>query len=309
MRILLTAACWLAASVLCGGLAADDWLLGRPFADGLEAPWIVRGQDSEVMEAFEDDDDEFDIADPGPDFGDFPNSAFTLPKGRMYLEQAPFTYQTQNAQNPAAYSWPFMLRYGLTDDVEFRLLTGGLTSVSGADRTTGFAPLLFDLKVHLWDDQMACLLPAASLEVYVQTTWGSRALSGGTQPSLNLNLDFPLSECLNIEMTFGYTGVRTANNEVMGTQFIPPAIRRGNLNDNQFAYQWAIERQVTERLQLFLHGYYNGPVFLQGGSSVVIGGGFFYQLSSRWMIFNSYNAGLDSDAPPFGTQLGVALAF
>jgi Putative MetA-pathway of phenol degradation len=306
MRLLLTAACWVAASALCGAAAAQDWMLRQPLAGHGDALWIVRGQDGEALGEFDDDESAFDIADPGPDFGDFPNSAFTLPKGRIYLEQAPFTWQDQNARNPTIYSWPFMLRYGLTDDVEFRLLTAGLTSVSGAPRTTGFAPLLLDLKVHLWDDHMECLLPAASLEVYVQTTWGSRSLSGGTQPSLNLNLDFPLNECLNIEMTFGYTGVRTAMDVV--TSVNPPVFRRGNLNDNVFAYQWAIERQINDRLQLFVHGYYSGPVFMQNGSSVVVGAGFFYQLSDRWMIFNSYNAGLDDDAPPFATQLGVALA-
>src|SRR5262245_66139737 len=34
-------------------------------------------------------DEETDIESPGPDMGDFPNSAFTLPKGRAYVEMAP----------------------------------------------------------------------------------------------------------------------------------------------------------------------------------------------------------------------------
>src|SRR5262245_46548998 len=42
------------------------------------------------------------IATPGPDFGDFPNSAYTLPRGGIYIEQAPFTLQTGNRQVSAA---------------------------------------------------------------------------------------------------------------------------------------------------------------------------------------------------------------
>ena len=35
---------------------------------------------------------EIDISDPGPDTVNFPNSPFTLPKGRLYFENSPFGY-------------------------------------------------------------------------------------------------------------------------------------------------------------------------------------------------------------------------
>src|SRR5688572_26165903 len=54
------------------------------------------------------------IADPGPDMGDFPNSSFTLPKGRVYIESAPFTYAGADSKNSAAYNWPYLFRYGVT---------------------------------------------------------------------------------------------------------------------------------------------------------------------------------------------------
>lgn len=257
-----------------------------------------------------------DIAKPGPDMGDYPNSAFTLPKGRAYVEFAPFTYQTADANNPASYNWPFMLRYGITDNVEFRLIGSGLTAVyPPGDTTIGFAPLILDTKVHLWNDKMDMLIPAASLEVYIQTNWGSPAFQGGVQPSLNLNLDFPFTQKTNVEMTFGYTGVQDAVGVLTGTRFIPrfnhkvPIIHRENLNVNQFSYQWAIEHQVTTQLQVFLHGYYNGPVLFQSGPGSVVGVGYFYQLSSRSTLFNSYNAAIDQTAAPFSTQLGMAFAF
>jgi hypothetical protein len=90
------------------------------------------------------------IKEPGPDMGDYPNSAFTLPQGRAYVEFAPLSIETANAENPAAYGFPFLLRYGLTDDVELRLITTGLASVFNTGNTvSGFFPLIIDTKIHL----------------------------------------------------------------------------------------------------------------------------------------------------------------
>lgn len=257
-----------------------------------------------------------DVAKPGPDMGDYPNSAFTLPKGQVYVEMAPFTYQTADANNSTSYNWPFLLRYGLTDDVEFRLVGSGLTAVyDPGDTIVGFSPLILDTKVHLWDDRMSVMLPAASLEVFLQTQWGSEDFLGGVQPSINLNLDFPFTKKTNVEMTLGYSGVQDAVHVATGSRFIPkfnrriPIIHRENLNVYQFSYQWAIEHQLTPKFQVFVHGYYNGPILLQSGPGTVVGVGYFYQMSQRAMLFNSYNAGVDKNAAPFSTQFGLALAF
>jgi len=257
-----------------------------------------------------------DISTPGPDFGDYPNSAFTLPKGRAYVEIAPLGYQAKDKNNSASNSAAYLLRYGVTDNVELRLGGAGLTTVFDPGNTfTGFSPLIVDTKIHLWNDKMEKFIPAASFEAYIQTNLGSPEFQGGVQPSLNLNLDFPFTKKTNVEMTFGYTGVREALNNNTGQVFIP----RNNhliafdhqlgLNVYQFAYQWAIEQQVTDRFQVFLHGYYNGAVFLQNGVGKVVGAGYFYQISKRATFYNSYNAGLDSFSPPFTTQMGFAFAF
>ncbi len=256
-----------------------------------------------------------DIKDPGPDMGDYPNSAFTLPQGRAYVEFAPLSLQTANAENSAAYSFPFLLRYGLTDDVELRLISTGLASVFNPGNTaSGFFPLIIDTKIHLWDDQMEKLLPAASLEVYIQTELGSPAFQSGVEPSLNLNLDFPVNEKTNIEMTFGYTGVQDSVRVHTGQRYDPilgyevPVVHREDVTFNEFSYQWAVEQQLTDEFQVFVHGYYNGSIFLQTGPSKAIGAGWFYQVSKQIMLFSSYNFGLDSASPPFSTQLGMAFA-
>ncbi len=257
---------------------------------------VMADQDS-TAELFSNDHSssdfsEADISKPGPDLGDYPNSAFTLPQGRIYFESATFSYQTGNEYGPAMYTSPFLLRYGLTDDVELRLMGNGLTSVNEPENSiVGFSPLILDTKIHLWDEQMDRMIPAASLEVYIQTNLGSKSLLSGVQPSLNLNLDFPLTEKTNVQMTFGYTGVQQVETV------------------NQFSYQWAMGYQLTSLLQVFIQGYYYAPIGSEVGASKAMGGGYFYQLSTRTMLFNSYNAAIDGTSAPFSTQLGFAYAF
>ena len=257
-----------------------------------------------------------DISKPGADFGDYPNSAYTLPKGRAYLEIAPINYLGKDRHNSASNSYNYLFRYGVTDDVEFRLTGSGLTTVFDPNTTVvGFAPLIIDTKIHLWDDQMDKLIPAASFEAFLQTNLASPTFQSGFQPSINMNLDFPFTKDTNVEMTFGYSGVQDAVRVIGGERFIPrlghniPTLSKSNLNVNLFSFQWALEQQVTEKFQVFLQGYYNGDVFRQSAQGRVVGVGYFYQFDKRATFFNSYNAGLDPSTPSFSSQVGFAFAF
>lgn len=281
-------------------------------------PWNERSgvqaaDDSAKADASEKDDSP-DISKPGPDMGDFPNSAFTLPKGRIYFELAPFTLVAADHFTPAAYSVPFLFRYGLTNDVEFRLYGNGVTDVFGKDGTTGFTPLIFDLKVHMWDDKKKWLIPAASLEVFIQTNMASPKFRGGVQPSVSLNFDLPITKKINAEWSLGYASVQDAVDIRTGRRFVPrhgfivDTFQKANLNVNQFSAQWALEYELTEKLQLFMHGYYNGAIFLQQGGGTVLGAGFFWQQTKRLVWFGSCNAGLDNVVAPIGGQLGFAFA-
>ena len=51
-----------------------------------------------------------DISKPGADFGDYPNSAYTLPKGLSYLDIDPFTYVVKERHNAASYSYNYLFR-------------------------------------------------------------------------------------------------------------------------------------------------------------------------------------------------------
>jgi hypothetical protein len=256
-----------------------------------------------------------DISEPGPDLGDFPNSSQTLPQGRSYIEIAPVTLFNASRQSPPGYFTQYLLRYGLTDDVEFRVFGNGITHVGGPSPTTGFSPLNLDMKIHLWNDRKEWLIPAMSFETYLQTTWGSSQFTSGYQPSIGLNFDLPLTKKVNLEWTLSYHGVQQAINIHTGEIFFPglnflvPGIHRTfNLNFNQFAAQWAIEYEVNDQLELFVHGFHNRAFLFSLGSGEMIGAGAFWKFSSRLEAFGSINTGLTPTLPSVAGQLGFAVA-
>ena len=90
-----------------------------------------------------------DIRDPDPDTANFPNGAYTLPKGRLYIENSPLGLYgaSRSGNQPGLYQWEYLIRYGLTDNLEFRVFSNGLSVQAGqADQSgvTGFQPLAFE---------------------------------------------------------------------------------------------------------------------------------------------------------------------
>jgi hypothetical protein len=256
-----------------------------------------------------------DINEPGPDLGDFPNSSQTLPKGRAYVEFSPVTLFNGSRQSPPGYFTQYLLRYGLTDDVEFRVFGNGITSLGGPSPTTGFSPLNLDMKIHLWNDRKEWLIPAMSFEAYLQTTWGSSQFNSGYQPSIGLNFDLPVTKKINLEWTFSYHGVQQAININTGEIFIPglnfliPGIHRTfNLNFNQFASQFAIEYEVNDQLELFFHGFHNRAFLFSLGTGEMVGVGAFLKFNSSLKAFGSINTGLTPTLPSVAGQLGFAVA-
>jgi len=255
-----------------------------------------------------------DLKTPGPDMGDYPNSAYTLPKGRCYMEISPATYGNADRFSPPTYNAPFLLRYGVTDDVEFRLFANGLTHDAGQHPETGFSPLGIDMKVHLWDDRKEWLIPAVSLEAFIQTVWGSSDFNGGWQPSIALNFDLPITRKLNLEWTVGFAGVRDAVDVVTGERFIPrhhrldPVSHRANLNINQPTVQWALEYELTESVEVFYHGFHNGAILFQQGAGEMMGVGALWTVTPAFMLFGSINTGLTPNLPSTLGQIGFVVA-
>jgi len=258
-----------------------------------------------------------DIANPGPDLANWPNSAFTLPKGRAYIEFEPMSYSAGTAvgsAQPAQYSMDFLLRYGLTDDIELRVFGNGPTRTLGNVQSWNFAPLAFDTKIHVLDERQDIYLPALGIEAYIQTEWlGSTNTNSGTQPSINFNFD----QSLPWEIDFEYN---------LGAVRVLETVDGRNTNVWEFSFQWSVQRDFfDEDFALFLHGYVNAPSLPRvpnagnpagGGYNIastyeqnVVGAGFLWTINSRLAVWGQNSFGTNAATPSILSNIGFALSF
>ncbi len=241
-----------------------------------------------------------DISDPGPDTANFPNSPWTLPKGRSYIESIPGTYSLAGSDGtPWSWSWPFMMRTGLTDNCEFRLISQGPTVVGaspGSAGVDGFAPLTFDLKVHLWGEKDQLYVPIVGIEMFVVTGLASRPFNVGTEPGMVLLVDHNLPGDWLIEWNLGLYGT--------GGNGIPDVLSLPDLG-----VQWAVQKQVTDTIAVFYQGFFNGAGIPYFPSDLVSGLGVQWNVSQRLALYTSYNWSLDGEGSPSGGYSGFAYAY
>ncbi|MFZ4653544.1 MAG: transporter [Methylococcaceae bacterium] len=269
--------------------------------------------------------DTLDITNPGSDLANFPNSAFTLPAGGFYLEMTPVNLTSSSKRSSPQYNAEYLLRYGLLDDVEIRLYSQGFTVQGNPNQAVGFSPLTFDSKIHFWDEWKEYYLPAAGLEVLLQTDLlGSSAFNAGLQPAFSINFDQTLPYDFEIEYNLG------------ATRFPDPQNLDTNVWDATFA--WAIQRSLTEDIDLFINGYYNssslprmttrtdkyqpvcptdGPCqdfekvrrAMDSGANVkmqAVGVGGIWTMDEHTVFFTNLAAGASSSTPNFTGYLGFA---
>lgn len=236
------------------------------------------------------------IREPGPDTANYPNSPDTLQRGGVYLELSPvfYTGAISTIQTPT-YNAEFLLRMGLTDRFEFRLYSGGFTWQAaglGMGQTTGFSPLVFDTKMHLWAENEEWFIPAAGFEAFVQTPWGSPAFDAGTIPGLMMLFRNTLWWGLVAEYNVGISDDSTQGG------YQPVDI-----------VQWAITKEVTDDFQVFVHGFQNQSALPRLVAQTVVGTGFVWFPSDRLSIFGNWGFGTDKSGPASTFQAGLANSF
>ena len=244
------------------------------------------------------------IREPGPDTSDFPNSPYTLPAGRFYVEMTPFTWTGQTSTNPSAYNFQALYRYGLTDYWEFRVYTQGLQVDMATGQTpqyVGFNPITFDMKIHLQEEIKEWFIPALGLEAFIQTDFGSKELSNGVQPGLSLLANHSIGEKWNLNWNVGLVGGWAGDEYITYTT----------------TYQVSLSREITDNLSFFVHGYVNDAALPQyvspisGGNpnAMVLGGGFLWTPLDRVALWGQAGAGVNNPAPDTLFYLGTAFAF
>jgi len=242
-----------------------------------------------------------DVSLPGPDLANYPNSSYTLPQGGFYLESSPAGFYGSSAISQSQWNWEYLLRYGVTDNIEFRLFSNGLTAQSGA---TGFSPIAFDMKAHVWAKDWGWFNASVGVEAYVQTTsWlASPKLTSPLQYAFNVLVDHELPWDISFEWNLGF--VRQTN--PYRVVYLP-------------SFQWAFQRNVTDDIALFVQGYHNADALprVPGNSSPVptlpqqeaVGLGGQWSVNSRLAFYGSYNWGLTRYTPSYNANIGFAVSF
>jgi len=251
-----------------------------------------------------------DIDNPGADLANWPNSAFTLPQGRSYVEVSPFGYYGSSKAGPQQFDMQYLLRYGLLDDVELRIFGNGFTYTGGHINRWDYAPLGFDTKIQLRTERPDSILPAIGFEAYVMTQWlGNTVTDGGTQPGFSFNFDQSLPFEIDFEYNIGAFRSLTTSGK----------------NEWNYNFQWAFQKSFfSPSFSLFIHGYINGAtipkspakysnsVTNSGVTSVndnIIGGGFIWSLSRRLSVWGQASTGTTSADSGLLTYSGFAVAF
>lgn len=244
-------------------------------------------------------DPKVNIRRPDPDTANFPNSAFTVAKGRMYIENSPVGITGPSRYANPSYNWGYLIRYGLTDNLELRFFGNGYTAIEGKNGTTGFSPLDFDFKAHFWNENRKYFIPAAGLEVYLQTDFGSPAFDQGVQPSINMLFDQTLFFDVNLEWNIGISGART----------------NGNIYYDVSA-SWSFEHKIVKDLDIFIQGFYNAAslprsiVFNRSATNQIVNGvGLIKTVNDQFAIWGSYNIGCTRSSPNHIILVGFAVAF
>lgn len=251
----------------------------------------------------------FSIRNPAPDQINFPNSAYTIERGHMYIETEPLQIVGPTNMNAYTYMFDYLIRFGLTDRVEFRLFSNGLTyeaaykgnpytGVGPSPAVTGASPIFIDFKINFWEQRLRSLMPAMGMEVFMSTETGSQSFRTGVSYGINLLFDLNFGDGWNLEWNLG--------------------IQPDNINDPrmpdavtpQFNFQWSVQKALTDNLAAYVHGYLNGAALPNYGGDDVIGAGLAYFIGKRWSVWGSYNVGLDAGAgPPFLYKMGIAYAY
>lgn len=250
------------------------------------------------------------ISNPGTDLANFPDSAFTLPQGRAYIELAPFSYYGGSSIQPQEFATEYLIRYGATDDIELRLFGSGYNWVGGQVSAWSFAPLGFDVKIQSSLERPEYFLPAMGVEIYVQTEWlGNTATNGGTQPGVSFNFDQSLPWEIDFEYNLGTARVQDF---------------QSGENEWEFGFQWAFQRDFFDKdFALFIHGYHDTTRRRRINSSTspsqfdaitdlsedAVGGGFIWTANDRLSIYGQTSAGLSEYSPAVISYAGFAVAF
>lgn len=212
------------------------------------------------------------IANPGADLANYPNSAYTLPQGHAYIEITPVNYSGEAANSPQQYNAGYLMRYGLIDSLELRMSSEGFIHQDDKSKDkSGLGPQIFGIKWHLTNDVPNSFMPAIALEANIQSNWASAAFKNGTQPAASLNFDKDLPYEISAEFNINLTGYEDEEAQA----------------NHQLVLSWALQHSITDNVAFFINGYSTAT----NENTSAIGAGAQWLLNKQLTIFTNLSAG------------------
>ena len=255
----------------------------------------------------------------GLDRANFPNSAYTLLQGDFIAEVNPVGSTGAYSKYPSTVNiGGYLLRYGLIDRVELRLISNGYTETTShnyelnplktetTSHTYGFNPLNLDTKIHFWDEQTSYYLPAVGFEFQWQSNLlASTSRQGPTEPSFSLNFDQQLPFDIGFEYNVGIQ--RLNGQHDLGYQPWRPLA------------SWSFQHDIIEDVAFFINGRYNNlnlPAVTESINTITIthkaianspnmvGAGMIWTVNDHIGIYWNAAAGVTASSPSYQTYAG-----
>jgi hypothetical protein len=235
-----------------------------------------------------------DISEPGPDSADFPDSAFAVPPGVVYIETS-LSYSSTKGTPLHDYFTATLVRIGLWKDLELRIATPGFIQEHGIDgSTSGFGPLTFGFKQHIWDEVQESGLPAFGIIAQVTAPTASAGFDDGTAiPTLFFNFDHTLPWDSYFEWNVGISDVHGDD----GQRFA------------QGTFLWSLGHEWNDNFTTFFHGLVNVPSGSGEGEEVLMGPGMIWFVTKRMELDLSFNFGVTDESDHRFARLGLSVAF
>ena len=192
--------------------------------------------------------------------------------------------------------FPVLVRTGLGENLEARVVVGAYRYDEGeTERDSSSGPLSIGAKYRVSKGRGTALTPAWGLEVdFVVPGVFDEPYDGSIASGVTLNFDHTLSPSTLFSWNVG---------------ILVPEDPQGDYFAQGF-FTAAFAGFVSRDIQLYVDGALNVPSDGSGTDpAALLGGGAYFYLGNRLVIWAAYDFGLTSVSPDGTAKLGISLAF
>jgi len=210
-----------------------------------------------------------------------------VPKGMFQMENG-FSYEKTNGNESEWMTLSTLIKYGVNDNFELRLIAEYTTLRSATDTVSGLLPIKLGIKAKLTDEKGA--VPAISLlgHLLLPNTASKNLKAEYYAAEFRIAAQHTLSDKFNL----GYN---------IGAEW------DGETPDATFIYTLTTGASITEKLGAFVEVYGFAPE--DDAANHNFDAGLTYLLNNDFMIDASCGVGLTENAPDYFLSAGFSFRF